>query len=304
MISCEMTQTQKQVRDLVHYFAEHEMRPISMLADKEERVPDDWLAKVNRMGITLSMPGSGTTAGAKKGKNEDVDPEVRRQTNRLSVIAAEEMGWGDPAIALTLPGPGLGGPPVQASGTPEQRERFLSIFTKDEPRWGAYALTEPGAGSDVAGIRTSAKKVDGGYVLNGQKIFITNGGRASWVVVFATVDPSLGRAGHRAFVVEKGTAGFSCTPHRAQDGHARVGDGGARVRGLLCSGREPARRRGVLRRTRQRQVWLPRRYGDVRHDAAGGGGHGGRYCASGLRVHAGLRPARVPKIRPLLPDGL
>jgi acyl-CoA dehydrogenase len=211
MISFEMTQPQKQIRDLAHYFAEHEMRPISMLADKEERVPDDWLARVNAMGITLSTPGSGAMGRVKKGKDGDADPEVRRQANRLSVIAAEEMGWGDPAIALTLPGPGLGGPPVQASGTPEQRERFLSIFTRDEPRWGAYALTEPGAGSDVAGIRTSAKKVDGGYVLNGQKTFITNGGRASWVVVFATVDPSLGRAGHRAFVVEKGTPGFSCT---------------------------------------------------------------------------------------------
>jgi acyl-CoA dehydrogenase len=213
VIDFELTPQQKQLRDLVHYFAEHEMRPISLVADKLERVPDEWLDKVNRMGITLStssFPGSGGASRSSEA-GQEVDPEIRRQGNRLGVIAAEEMGWGDPAIALSLPGPGLGGPPVQSTGTPEQKQRFLSIFTKDKPRWGAYALTEPGAGSDVSGIRTSARKVDGGYILNGQKVFITNGGRASWVVVFATIDPSLGRAGHRAFVVEQGTPGFTCT---------------------------------------------------------------------------------------------
>jgi acyl-CoA dehydrogenase len=208
MIDFELTPQQKQIRDMVHWFAEHEVRPISLLADQLERVPDDWLDKVNRMGITLSTASFG---GGKGGHDDGDDPEVRRQGNRLGVIAAEEMAWGDPAVALSLPGPGLGGPTVQSTATPEQKQRFLSIFTKDKPRWGAYALTEPGAGSDVSAIRTTARKVEGGYILNGQKVFITNGGRASWVVVFATVDPSQGRAGHRAFVVEQGTPGFTCT---------------------------------------------------------------------------------------------
>lgn len=212
MIDFELTPQQKQVRDMVHWFAEHEVRPISMLADQMEKVPDEWLDKVNRMGITLSTSSFGDGGGRRGGGgNGDEDPEARRQGNRLGVLAAEEMAWGDPAVALSLPGPGLGGPPVQSTGTPEQKKRFLSIFTKDKPRWGAYALTEPGAGSDVSGIRTSARKVEGGYILNGQKVFITNGGRASWVVVFATIDPALGRAGHRAFVVEQGTPGFTCT---------------------------------------------------------------------------------------------
>ncbi|MCF8566940.1 acyl-CoA dehydrogenase family protein [Alicyclobacillus tolerans] len=213
MISFEMTQQQKQMKEFIHYFAQYEVRPISMLSDKLERVPDEWLDKVNKMGVTLSTSAIGKDASgsSQKEKHEEAnqDPEVKRQVNRLSVIAAEEMGWGDPAVALSLPGPGLGGPPVQGSGTPEQKKRFLGIFGKDKPRWGAYALTEPEAGSDVSGLRTTARKVDGGYVLNGQKVFITNGGRASWVVAFATVDPSLGRAGHRAFVVEQGTPGFS-----------------------------------------------------------------------------------------------
>ena len=120
---------------------------------------------------------------------------------------------------------------MRASGTPEQKERFFGIF-KDmstELSWGAYALTEPGAGSDVAGIRTSCRKDGKHWVLNGRKCFITNGARASWNVVFATVDPALGRAGHRAFVVEKGTPGFSVGQDRGQDGPPRERDGGARA---------------------------------------------------------------------------
>ncbi|QQK74590.1 acyl-CoA dehydrogenase family protein [Salicibibacter cibarius] len=209
MISFELSPQQKQIQQMTHWFAKNEIRPIAMEADRLERVPDDWLDKVNKMGIHLNTSSFGGSGGGKDKSSKKEKKE--KEGNRMGVLATEEMAWGCPAIALSLPGAGLGGPPVQSSGTPEQKERFLTIFTKDEPRWGAYALTEPEAGSDASGVRTSAKKVDGGYVLNGQKIFITNGGRASWVVVFATVDPSLGRAGQRAFVVEKGTPGFSCT---------------------------------------------------------------------------------------------
>src|SRR5699024_6065177 len=116
---------------------------------------------------------------------------------------------GDPAIALSLPGAGLGGPPIQSSGTKEQQERFLSIFKDDKARWGAYALTEPEAGSDASAIQLQAKRVDGGYLLNGQKIFITNGRRASVLVVLARIDPSMGSGGQRVFVIEKGMEGFS-----------------------------------------------------------------------------------------------
>src|SRR5207244_4237522 len=76
-------------------------------------------------------------------------------------------------------------------------------------RWGAYATTEPGCGSDVAAMQTTCRKDGDHYVLNGRKCFITNGARASWVVIFATIDPALGRAGQRSFVVEKGTPGFT-----------------------------------------------------------------------------------------------
>lgn len=210
MISFELSPQQKQIRELVHWFAKHEMRPISLEADRREAVPDEWLERVNKLGIQLNMSSFAGGRGKSAEKSEKGE-KGEREGNRLGVLAAEELGWGDPAIALSLPGAGLGGPPIVSSGTPEQKERFLTIFKPDKPRWGAYALTEPEAGSDASNIRTTAKKVDGGYILNGQKIFITNGARASWVVVFATVDPSLGRAGHRAFVVEKGTPGFKAS---------------------------------------------------------------------------------------------
>ncbi|WP_077328160.1 acyl-CoA dehydrogenase family protein [Virgibacillus siamensis] len=207
MISFDLSEQQKQIKEMTHWFAENEIRPIAMEADNMEKVPDEWLENVNKMGIHLNT----SSFGGSGGKKSDGKSAGEREGNRMGVLATEEMAWGDPAVTLSLPGAGLGGPPVESSGTPEQKERFLSIFTKDKPRWGAYALTEPDAGSDASGIRTVAKKVSGGYILNGQKIFITNGGRASWVVVFATIDASLGRAGQRAFVVEKGTPGFSCT---------------------------------------------------------------------------------------------
>ena len=124
-------------------------------------------------------------------------------------LLGEEAAYWDRGVALSLPGPGLGGPALRSTATPEQRQKFLEIF-KDtsQPRWGAMAMTEPEAGSDVARIQTRARKDGDGWVLNGRKMFCSNSARAEWVVVWATVDPSLGREGHRAFVVERGTPGF------------------------------------------------------------------------------------------------
>jgi acyl-CoA dehydrogenase len=124
-------------------------------------------------------------------------------------LLGEEAAYWDRGVALSLPGPGLGGPALRSTATPEQRERFLGIFADtSRPRWGAMAMTEPGAGSDVARIQTRARKDGDGWILTGQKMFCSNSARAEWVVVWATVDPSSGREGHRAFVVERGTPGF------------------------------------------------------------------------------------------------
>lgn len=125
------------------------------------------------------------------------------------VLVSEELAYWDRGISIAMPGPGLGERPVLGMGTEEQKRRLLSPFLAPErPRWGAFAMTEPSGGSDVAAIRTRATKVDGGWVLNGAKAFSGNAERADWTVVWATVDPGQGRRGHRAFVIEKGTPGM------------------------------------------------------------------------------------------------
>jgi acyl-CoA dehydrogenase len=94
-------------------------------------------------------------------------------------------------------------------GTEEQKRRFLGPFlAPDRPRWASFAMTEPGAGSDVAAIRTRCVRDGDAWVLDGEKSFAANASRADWIVVWATVDPAQGRAGHRAFVVERGTPGL------------------------------------------------------------------------------------------------
>jgi acyl-CoA dehydrogenase len=109
-----------------------------------------------------------------------------------------------------LPGPGLGGAPVMMMGTQNQKEQFLTPFKqKDKPRWAAFGMTEPGAGSDVARIRTRIRFEGETIVVSGSKCFISNGARAEFVVVWGTEDPALGRSGHRAVIVPTQTPGFS-----------------------------------------------------------------------------------------------
>ena len=205
-VDLELSDFQNMAREFAHSFAAEKIRPRAQEADRLERVPDDLLLEMKQ--IADMMGGMGGGGGEAEENPFEKGSKRERQFNRLAVIGGEEFSWGDAGIMLTNPGPGLGGPPVMSTGTPEQKERFLSIFKSPEPKWGAYATTEPGCGSDVSGIQTRVTKDGDYYVINGTKIFITCGNLASWVVVFGTLDPSLGRAGHRALVVEKGTPGF------------------------------------------------------------------------------------------------
>lgn len=215
MIDFEPSKKQLMLKEGIANLGRYVIRPISLKMDREGEVPEDFLR--NFMTMARSFRGEEAmgefATDAAEAAPKKRDPAKPSEANRTAAIASEELAWADAATLLCLPGPGLGAPPVRSTGTPEQKRRFLVEPFKDmlsggPLRWGAYALTEPGAGSDVAGIRTGCRKEGKHWVLNGRKCYITNGGRAIWVVAFATIDPALGRAGHRAFVVEKGTPGF------------------------------------------------------------------------------------------------
>ena len=184
-----------------------EIRPLGREADRLGRPtpPDhpffELLVKVG-MGRTRFLGDHEASEPAK--------PRAKVGSSRSTLCLAEEMSYWDRGVAVSFPGPGLGEPPLISMGTDDQKRRFLSPFIEpDRARWGSFAMTEPGAGSDVAGIRTSARKEGKNWILNGSKSFAANASRADWIVVWATVDPSLGREGHRAFVVERGTPGLA-----------------------------------------------------------------------------------------------
>ncbi len=211
MIDFTLSKKQKELKEGIHGLGKYVIRPMSLDMDRKHEVPESFLR--NFMAMASSFRGSAGHFGSDASEEEKPrDPGRISETNRTAAVGAEELAWADASLLLCLPGPGLGAPPVRATGTTAQKKRFFGMFAdmdKGPLKWGAYGLTEPGAGSDVAGIRTSCRKDGDHWVLNGRKCYITNGGRAIWTVIFATVDPSLGRAGHRAFVVEKGTPGFS-----------------------------------------------------------------------------------------------
>jgi acyl-CoA dehydrogenase len=191
-----------------------QIRPLGLEADRLGRpTPAD-----HPFFELLIKVGQGRTRWSEEEKSEKKEKKGQERGGTVSfgmgssltmLCLAEELSYWDRGVAVSFPGPGLGEPSILSMGTPDQKRRFLGPFVKpSRPRWGSFAMTEPGAGSDVAGIQARARKDGAHWVLNGAKSFAANASRADWIVVFATVDPSLGREGHRTFVVERGTPGL------------------------------------------------------------------------------------------------
>jgi acyl-CoA dehydrogenase len=220
MIDFELPDAIVAARDRMHEVAVKHMRPVAREYDeREHEKPWDY---INRAWEDVKKDMAAQLASLEQSDEERA--EARKQSLAqaggqpmvMTAVLNEERSWGDAGLALCLPGPRLGGAAVNAVGTPEQKRRFFERFTEGPPKWGAMAITEANAGSDTAAITTTAMRDGDSWVLNGEKIFVTSGKMScqesdGWVVVWATIDRSAGRAGIKSFVVEKGTPGMTVT---------------------------------------------------------------------------------------------
>ncbi len=218
MIDFETPKPIKQIDDVVETVAVNMMRPVSRQFDEEEHtIPWDY---INFMHTAVKAMG-GTSMAPEEGQKKEDDEEKKKRPpiayQRLAHMV-EMLSWGDAGLYLCIPGGLLGSAAVAAAGTYEQKKRFLPKLVGKNPAFDAMAMTEPQAGSDTSAIRATAvlDKETNEWVLNGEKIFITAGHKAmvdsdGFTVVWASIDPSAGRSGMRAFVVESGAPGCSVT---------------------------------------------------------------------------------------------
>ena len=197
MINFETSEMIDQVRTLLHGMVKTIVRPIARYYDDHEHERPNELEAFK----PIMQAGMGGGKRTKKEKKEIKQTEDRVGSNAIGVVGAEELAWGDVGLMLALPGGGLGNAAINAVATDEQYERFGMKYC-------AMAITEPGCGSDASAVSATAVLDGDEYVINGEKIFVTDGDRCEAVVVWATLDKSQGRAAIKSFVVEKGTPGF------------------------------------------------------------------------------------------------
>ncbi len=191
----QLTEEQEMLRKMVRDFASKEVAPTAAERDEEERFDRSIFDKMAELGLTgIPWPEAYGGIGA----------------DYVSyVIAVEELSRVCASTGVTLSAHlSLASWPIYKYGNEEQKKTFLYRLATGEAL-GAYALSEPGAGSDVASMKTVAKKDESGYILNGNKVWITNGGVADLYIVFAKTDTDAKHRGISAFIVEKGTEGFT-----------------------------------------------------------------------------------------------
>src|SRR3954468_7102272 len=201
-------ETPKKIRPLIdqaHQVAMNMLRPISRKYDEAEHEYPKELDMLAAMidGISESgATGGAGAAGVRRSEKPEEKAGNKNGSNLASVLSIMEMCWGDVGLLLSMPRQGLGNSAIASVASDEQLRRFDGV-------WAAMAITEPDCGSDSANIQTTARLDGDDYVLNGEKIFVTAGGRCDAVVVWATLDKTLGRAAIKSFVVMKDTPGMT-----------------------------------------------------------------------------------------------
>ncbi|MCI0570088.1 MAG: acyl-CoA dehydrogenase family protein [Myxococcaceae bacterium] len=190
----ELSEHQRGLQRLAYEFARDVVRPAAPHHDETGEWPDEVLRKAWELGLlNVHVPescgglGLGTFDGA---------------------LIDEEMGWGCTGISTAMTANSLAQVPVIVAGTEEQKRKWLSPFI-EAPLLCSYAVTEPGAGSDVAGLKTTAVRKGDKYVLNGQKMWITGAGHASWFFVLAKTDATAAHKGMTGFLVNAKSAGVT-----------------------------------------------------------------------------------------------
>ena len=188
MVDFTLTDEQKDLRELAHSFAEKDMRKVAWEYDKEGTWPQDIVEKAWEIGLM-------NTHVAEEYGGPGLD-------YFSGCLIEEEMGWGCSGIGTSLMANGLASAPVGLGGSEKTKKKYLGMLI-EEPKLASFCLTEPDAGSDVSGMKTTATKKGDKYVINGSKCFITNGSYADWFTVYAKTDKDAGHRGISAFVVPK-----------------------------------------------------------------------------------------------------
>jgi acyl-CoA dehydrogenase len=206
----DLTPEQEEIRRVCREFAANEIRPISLEVDEADtEVPFEIWRKAAEIGLTSFMLPEALGGGG--------------MTDCLTgCIVQEELSHGCAGIGNLITSNGFFAEPLLALGDEAQQRRWLEPLAGERPPLTALATTEPEAGSDAASIRTAARRVDDGYALSGQKSWISNGGVADYVVVFATVEPGSGYRGITTFVLERGDAGLSWGPPMRKMGQRAI----------------------------------------------------------------------------------
>lgn len=193
------TDSHEELRKKIRQFAEEEVKPIAFMLDQENKFPSEIVKRLSEMEL-MGIPYEKEYGGS----GLDVISYA---------IAVEELSRVDGGTGVILSAhTSLGTYPIAAFGTEEQKQKYLVPLAKGE-KLGAFGLTEENAGSDAGGTETTAVLDGDNYILNGEKIFITNGGEADIYVVFAVTTPDIGTHGISAFIIEKGWDGFTFGKH-------------------------------------------------------------------------------------------